>query len=346
MSTILGIETSCDETAVAIVGSGRQIYAQMLRTQLADHAPWGGVVPELAARAHLNVLDHMVAQILKAANMSWHNIDAIAATAGPGLIGGVMVGLMTAKALAQSTGKPLLAINHLEGHALTATLTNPEVTYPFLLLLASGGHTQFILVHKLGHYELLGQTLDDAVGEAFDKVAKIMGLPYPGGPALEQLAASVPPMPPKFKLPQPMQGRAGCDVSLSGLKTAVRQIVLNDDWQACDAPILAQQFHTIIGRMLVEKLHTAAADHRVKNLGVKQLVFAGGVAANQFLRGQVQNFCTQQQWAYAAPPIKLCTDNAVMIAWAGVLRFDAGQRDSLDVAAKPRWPLSELEKIT
>lgn len=342
MSIILAIETSCDETAVAIVGSDRQVYAHMLRTQLADHAAWGGVVPELAARAHLNVLDHMVKETLNQANMDWQNIDAIAATAGPGLIGGVMVGLMTAKALAQATNKPLLAINHLEGHALTATLTNPEVVYPFLLLLASGGHTQFILVRALGQYELLGETLDDAVGEAFDKVAKLMGLPYPGGPALEKLAATAPANFAPFKLPQPMQGRAGCDVSLSGLKTAVRQIVLADNWQPENAPALAMQFHTIIAKMLTEKLKAASYDPRVIQAGVKQLVFAGGVAANQFLRDAVQNFCEAQAWAYAAPPIKLCTDNAVMIGWAGALRFDAGQRDALDVAARPRWPLSEL----
>ena len=334
---ILGIETSCDETAVAVVDGTRRILSHIVLSQLDDHRPYGGVVPEIAARAHLDHLDGLIAQAMNEADVTYDDLDGIAATAGPGLIGGVMVGLMTAKALALGAGKPLIAVNHLEAHALTARLTD-DVQFPFLLLLVSGGHCQIVVVNGVGDYELLGQTIDDAVGEAFDKVGKMLGLPYPGGPELEKLLpqankASAD----KIELPRPLVGRKNCDFSFAGLKTATRQFIgdrMLSDQEKADFSLA---FHETIAAILLDRLKGALAHPSAKHL--KTLVLAGGVAANQFLCARLRDFAAANTLHFVAPPIKLCTDNAAMIAWAGLERLRLGQQDSLDVAARPRWPL-------
>lgn len=340
---ILGIETSCDETAVAVVdgqkGPGERILAHNVLSQLEEHLPYGGVVPEIAARAHLDHLDGLVAKTMKEAGISYDQLDAVAATAGPGLIGGVMVGLMTAKALALAANKPLLAINHLEAHALTARLTH-DVEAPFLLLLVSGGHCQILQVDDIGDYQLLGQTIDDAVGEAFDKVAKMMGLPYPGGPQMEKLlqhahaqnAATI-------ELPRPLLHRPNADFSFAGLKTAVRQYIDGRILSLQEQADLSLAFHECVAEILVDRL--AQGLKKVKGPRPKTLVVAGGVAANQFLCKALRAFCETRDLQFVAPPIKLCTDNAAMIAWAGVEKMRRNMVDDLTVAARPRWPLDE-----
>lgn len=337
---VLGIETSCDETAVAVVNDNHEILAHNVLSQLDEHVPYGGVVPEIAARAHLDHLDGLVRKTMAEAGMTYDQLDAIAATAGPGLIGGVMVGLMTAKALALSAQKPLIAVNHLEAHALTVRLTH-RVDVPFLLLLVSGGHCQILHVHDIGDYELLGQTIDDAVGEAFDKVAKMMGLPYPGGPRLEQLlplanAANAA----KIELPRPLLKRPNADFSFAGLKTAVRQYINGRVLSEQEQADLSLAFHQSVAEILVDRLYQG-----LKKIPAAQrpktLVVAGGVAANQFLCAALKEFCDRQKLDFVSPPIKLCTDNAAMIAWAGVEKFRLGQQDGLDVAARPRWPLQK-----
>ncbi len=339
---VLGIETSCDETAAAVVADDRTILSNVVLSQLDEHRPYGGVVPEIAARAHLDHLDGIIRQALKEANTGLDALDGIAATGGPGLIGGVMVGVMTAKAIAAVHNIPFLAINHLEGHALTARLTDaPE--FPYLLLLVSGGHCQLLTVEAVGSYVRLGGTIDDAIGEAFDKTAKLLGLGYPGGPALE--AAALTGDASRFKLPRPLAGRPGCDFSFSGLKTAVRHAAVGlpaDTLSATDAADLAAAFQTAVGDVLVDRCgHALETFEQRYPDAARVLVVAGGVAANRHLRDCLGELCTQHGFRLIAPPLELCTDNAAMIAWAGIERLRDGKADGLDFAPRPRWPLDD-----
>ena len=341
---ILGIETSCDETAASVIlrdsdGKGH-ILGDVVLSQLEEHSAYGGVVPEIAARAHVEALDTLIEEALLRAGVTLSDIDAIAATSGPGLIGGLIVGLMTGKAIARATGKPLYAVNHLEGHALTARLTD-GLSFPYLMLLVSGGHTQLILVKGVGEYERWGTTIDDALGEAFDKTAKLLGLPYPGGPAVERAALAG--NPERFDFPRPLVGDARLDFSFSGLKTAVRQAaqslepVTNEDI----ADICAS-FQRAISRTLKDRVGRGLKRFKAEHAGVARpaLVVAGGVAANQVLRSTLQILCAQSGFEFIAPPLSLCTDNAAMIAWAGAERLAAGMAaDGLDVAPRSRWPL-------
>lgn len=328
MSVVLGIESSCDETAAALVRADRTIIAQRIASQDDAHRPYGGVVPEIAARAHSEKITPLIAATLADAGMTLDQVDAIAATAGPGLIGGVMVGLVTAKALAMASGKPLIAVNHLEGHALSPRLADASLEFPYLLLLASGGHCQLLLVEGVGQYRRLGTTIDDALGEAFDKTAKILGLGYPGGPAVERLAAegdarAVP-------LPRPLLGSAEPHFSFAGLKSAVLRAKQAGVHANADIAAAFQQaaIDCVIDR-------TSRAMARAPQAGA--LVVAGGVAANTALRTALEALAGSSGLRFAAPPLALCTDNAAMIAWAGMERL--GQSDPLDVAARPRWPL-------
>lgn len=346
--TLLGIETSCDETAAAVVrrhddGSG-DILSNQILSQVEDHAPYGGVVPELAARAHIRHLDGLVRGALSDANLTFNDIDGIAATSGPGLIGGVIVGLLEAKGMALAAQCPLIAVNHLEGHALTARLTD-SVSFPYLLLLVSGGHSQLLLVEGLGRYEKLGGTIDDAVGEAFDKTAKLMGLGFPGGPALEQTAKGGDST--RYTLPHPMKGREGYDLSFSGLKTAVRthlvkELAINGHLSDQVKADMAAAFQETVGNVLANRIGKAM-EHVKDRLGATpQLVVAGGVAANQALRARLNTLTEELGYTLIVPPPKLCTDNAVMIAWAGAERLHAGQQDPLNTAPRARWPLADL----
>jgi N6-L-threonylcarbamoyladenine synthase len=340
---VLGIETSCDETAVAIVDDQRRVIAQRVLSQLADHQPYGGVVPEIAARAHLDHLDGLIVETLDDAGMTIADMDGIAATAGPGLIGGVMMGLMTAKALALGANKPLIAVNHLEAHALTARLTD-NIPFPYALLLVSGGHCQILLVRNVGDYLLLGETIDDAIGEAFDKVAKMLGLDYPGGPELEKLLPQADTQrAAQIELPQPLVGRKGCDFSFAGLKTATRQLIGDAQLSIAQKADFSLAFHRTMATILTDRLTHAFNDARLDN--IKTLVVAGGVAANQFLCSALQEFCNKHQLDFIAPPLSLCTDNAAMIAWVGIERLNQKdfKSDSLDFAARPRWPLDKEE---
>lgn len=347
--TVLGIETSCDETAAAIVErgpGGARIVSQRLLSQLDEHAPYGGVVPEIAARAHLSHLDRLIAGTVRDSGLGWDDLDAVAATAGPGLIGGVIVGVLTAKGIALARNLPFVAVNHLEGHALTARLTAPAddpVEFPYLLLLVSGGHCQFLIVEGVGRYTRLGTTIDDAIGEAFDKTAKLLGLGYPGGPAVERAAATGDAA--RFKLPRPLKGRAGCDFSFAGLKTAVRhaaEALPPGPLQADDLADLAASFQAAVADVLADRAANAIAAFRATHPDGSRLVVAGGVAANAALRGRLAGVAAGHGLALTAPPPALCTDNAAMIAWAGLERFAAGLTDSLDFAPRPRWPLEEL----
>jgi N6-L-threonylcarbamoyladenine synthase len=336
--TVLGLETSCDETAAAVVrgrapGPGT-ILSNIVLSQLADHAPYGGVVPEIAARAHVEALDGIVAQAM--AGIAWADLDAIAATAGPGLIGGVMVGLTTAKALALATGKPLVAVNHLEAHALTARLTD-GAAFPFLLLLISGGHCQLLAVEGVGRFTLYGTTIDDAVGEAFDKTAKLIGLPYPGGPNVEAYASCGNPR--RFALPRPMLGRDGEDFSFSGLKTAVRQIVRESGYQESDAADLAASFQVAAIDSLVDRTKSAMRRFRNAFGEEREFIVAGGVAANLAIREALAQLSSREGFAIKIPPPRLCTDNAAMVAWAGVERSQLGLFDGLGATPRARWPL-------
>ncbi|HWX89198.1 MAG TPA: tRNA (adenosine(37)-N6)-threonylcarbamoyltransferase complex transferase subunit TsaD [Rhizomicrobium sp.] len=341
--TILGIETSCDETAAAVVrglppGPGT-ILSNMVFSQTEAHAPYGGVVPEIASRAHLEILDSIIERALDEAQISLVELDGIAATAGPGLIGGVMVGLTTAKALALATGKPLLAVNHLMGHALTARLTH-GVAFPFLLLLVSGGHCQLVGVGGADDFRLYGSTIDDAVGEAFDKTAKILGLPYPGGPAVEAAARTGNPR--AYDLPRPLlgkkgTGRTGADFSFSGLKTALRQLAQTK----IGVEDASASFQAAVIDILCDRSRIAMAMFRTDFPDANTLVVAGGVAANQAIGTALAKLCQAEGFITRIPPPRLCTDNAAMIAWAGVERLSAGgMGDALSTSPRARWPLA------
>ena len=340
---VLGIETSCDETAAAVVrddGAGRGVVlADIVRSQLDEHRSYGGVVPEIAARAHISHLDRLIAMALETAGVGFGDLDGVAATAGPGLIGGVMVGLTTGKAIAAFHGLPLIAVNHLEGHALSARLAG-DVEFPYLLLLVSGGHCQLLIVEDVGRYERLGATLDDAVGEAFDKTAKLLGLGYPGGPAVEQAAARGDAE--RFDLPRPLLGRPGCDFSFSGLKTAVRHAVEalpGGAAEAGDADDLCAAFQAAACDVIADRTNNAIDEFRRRRPAGGVLVIAGGVAANQALRTRLGPVAADAGLALAAPPPALCTDNAAMIAWAGIERLRRGLTDGLDASPRARWPL-------
>lgn len=342
--TILGIETSCDETAAAIVvrdpdGKG-EILGEVVLSQLEEHSAYGGVVPEIAARAHVEALDSLIAEALLRAGRSLKDVDAIAATSGPGLIGGLIVGLMTGKAIARATGKPLYAVNHLEGHALTARLTD-GLSFPYLMLLVSGGHTQLVLIRGVDDYERWGTTIDDALGEAFDKTAKLLGLPYPGGPAVERMAKSG--NPERFTFPRPLVGEARLDFSFSGLKTAVRQAAQSiEPVTEQDIADICASFQRAVSRTLKDRIGRGLERFRTlfPEMATPALVVAGGVAANAELRSTLQTLCDKHKFRFIAPPLALCTDNAAMIAWAGLERMAAGfAADDLAVAPRSRWPL-------
>jgi N6-L-threonylcarbamoyladenine synthase len=327
---ILGIESSCDESAASLVTSDRRIVAHRLAGQEAAHQPYGGVVPEIAARAHVETLPGLVEQVLEEAGIELADVDAIAATAGPGLIGGVLVGLVTAKGLALASGKPLVALNHLEGHALSPMLTAPDLQFPYLLLLVSGGHCQLLLVEGVGAYRRLATTIDDAAGEAFDKTAKLLGLGYPGGPAVERAALTGDPR--AVPLPRPLVGTAEPHFSFAGLKSAVLRAVTAGQHKPED---IAASFQQAVVDCLVDRTARALAAAP----GATALVVAGGVAANNAVRGALTALAEKHGLPFVAPPLWLCTDNAAMIAWAGALRFEAGLVDPLDAPARARWPL-------
>ncbi len=339
---ILGIETSCDETAAAIVMRDQfghsTIRSNVVRSQLDEHAAFGGVVPELAARAHVTFLDHIIAQACREADIALADVDAIAATAGPGLIGGVLVGLTTAKALAAALDKPLLAINHLEAHALTARMTD-GIAFPYLMLLVSGGHSQFVLVRGVGDYQRWGTTIDDALGEAFDKVAKLLSLGHPGGPAVEAIAKMGDAR--RFKFPRPLLREARLDFSFSGLKTAVRlQAEALAPLSDQDVADIAASFQAAVAEVVSVRATQALARFRAELPEASpQLVVAGGVAANRAIAAALAEVCAKAGATLIVPPIALCTDNGAMVAWAGAERFALGVTDSLAFTARPRWPL-------
>lgn len=335
---VLGLETSCDETAAAIVSSSHSILANLVLSQEGEHRPFGGVVPEVAARSHLQHIDHIVAAALREADLSFTDINGVAVTGGPGLIGGVLIGVMTAKAISIVCGIPFLAVNHLEGHALTIRLIQ-FIPFPYLLLLVSGGHCQLLVVEKVGCYRLLGTTLDDAVGEAFDKVAKMLGLGYPGGHALEQIADLGNNN--RFSLPRPMRGRPGCSFSFSGLKTAVRETLsqlkvvtpqtladLAASFQLAAVDVIADRTDRAIDIFLSTYCPSGHF-----------LVAAGGVASNRSLRKRLTTLAESKGLTFAVPPTQLCTDNAAMIAWAGIERMSLGYQSDLTFKANPRWQL-------
>jgi N6-L-threonylcarbamoyladenine synthase len=377
MRTVLGIESSCDETAAALVTGDRTILAQRIASQDEVHRPYGGVVPEIAARAHAERLAPLIAGTLADAGMTLDDVDAIAATAGPGLIGGVMVGLVTAKALAMATGKPLIAVNHLEGHALSPRLADASLEYPYLLLLVSGGHCQILLVEGVGKFRRLATTIDDALGEAFDKSAKVLGLGYPGGPALERLALQGDAK--KVRLPRPLKGSDEPHFSFAGLKSAVLRakqaldaevargastssaradVGVNTATQNSAHPELVEgsAANTALGYTdadIAASFQQAAIDCLIDRTSralakvgpVNALVVAGGVAANTAIRGALEALAARNGLPFIAPPLQLCTDNAAMIAWAGMERLALGQSDPLDVVARPRWPLDPEAEI-
>jgi N6-L-threonylcarbamoyladenine synthase len=336
MTIILGLESSCDDSAAALVTGDRQILAQAVVGQTAAHQPYGGVVPEIAARAHVEILPGLIRRVLDDAKLSVHDVDAVAATAGPGLIGGVMVALLAGKGLALAAGKPLIAVNHLEGHALSPRLADPDLGFPYLLLLVSGGHCQLLEVRGVGAYRRLATTIDDAAGEAFDKAAKLLGLAYPGGPAIEELASTgnstaVP-------LPRPLLGSPEPHFSFAGLKSAVQRAVASGEHKRED---IAASFQQAVVDCLVDR--TALA---LGSSDAPTLVVAGGVAANCTIRSALADLAARHGRGFSVPPGWLCTDNAAMIAWAGAERLAAGLIDGLDAPARARWPLDpEAEKV-
>ncbi|MDE1900681.1 MAG: tRNA (adenosine(37)-N6)-threonylcarbamoyltransferase complex transferase subunit TsaD [Alphaproteobacteria bacterium] len=335
---LLGIETSCDDTGIGIVDSTRTIRADIVASQLADHKPYGGVVPEIAARAHLDVIDGAITRAMADANITFADLSGIAATTGPGLIGGVMVGAMAGKAIAAVRRLPFIAVNHLEAHALTPRLTG-DIPFPYLLLLASGGHCQLVFVRGVGDYRVLGRTIDDAIGECFDKCAKLLGLGYPGGPLIEQAARNGDPS--AFALPRPMVGRANCDFSFSGLKTAVRTAVQGRDITPALVANMAASLQAAIADSVADRARHAFA--MLENEKPAAFVTAGGAAANQSLRARLAAVAAANNVPFDAPPARLCTDNGVMVAWAGLERLRLGLTDALDTPARPRWPLEEMK---
>lgn len=340
---VLGIETTCDETSAAIVAlmpdGSRRILSNRIRSQITEHTPFGGVVPEIAARAHVDILDRMIADALKEAGITMTNLDGIAAAAGPGLIGGVLVGLTTGKALALALGKPLMAVNHLEAHALTPRLTD-EVGFPYLLLLVSGGHTQLVAVEDVGKYRRLGTTVDDAIGEAFDKIAKMLSLGFPGGPAVERAAAQGDAM--RFQFPRPLHGKPEPNFSLSGLKTAVRLAAeAIQPLTEQDCADLCASFQAAVVDCVVDRTRMGIRAFRQQVGNPSALVVAGGVGANRAIRHALQRVAMEAGLKCLVPPPALCTDNGAMIAWAGIERLQRGMVDPLDFSARPRWPLDE-----
>ncbi len=341
--TILGLESSCDETAIAVVrrhGDGRgEILSNVVLSQIEDHAPYGGVVPEIAARAHVEHIDRLIIEALEEAHVTFADLDGVAATSGPGLIGGVMVGLMSAKAIALAHDLPLIGVNHLEGHALTVRLTN-GVKFPYLLLLASGGHTQLLTVSGIGHYRRIGATIDDALGEAYDKTAKLLQLGFPGGPAVEKAALGG--NPERFALPRPLKGSPEPNFSFSGLKTAVRHAAQNAEplgkQDICD---LCASFQAAVTDVLSEKCALAMQIHAQSLAGdiPRNFVMAGGVAANAAIKESLTRLCKNEGFELTIPPPRLCTDNGAMIAWAGAEKLSLGLTDNLDIPARARWPL-------
>jgi N6-L-threonylcarbamoyladenine synthase len=348
MKPVLGIETSCDETAAAVVDGDGRILAEAVLSQLAEHAPFGGVVPEIAARTHLRYLPEQVRSTIESAGIAFSDLGGVAATSGPGLIGGLIVGCQFGKGIAIANGLPFVAVNHLEAHALTARLPGlieGGVAFPYLLFLMSGGHSQCIAVTGIGRYVRLGGTVDDAVGEAFDKVAKLLGLDWPGGPALEKIAKEGDPS--CYPFPRPMLRRSGCDLSFSGLKTAVAQTVLRTGpplthEQKAD---IAASFQSAVVDVLSDRASHAMDMMRDRFPATDLMVVAGGVAANDSIRSSLAVATRARGFRLAAPPARLCSDNAVMVAWAGVERLRLGWRDPIDVNARPRWPLETLEAV-
>lgn len=343
--TFLGIESSCDDSAAAVVraGSSTQILSSIVEGQVALHAAYGGVVPEIAARAHAERLDACVERAMTEAGIGFADLDGIAVTAGPGLIGGVLSGVMLAKGLAAGTGLPLVGVNHLAGHALTPRLTN-GVNFPYLMLLVSGGHCQFLIVSGPEMFRRIGGTIDDAPGEAYDKTAKLLGLPQPGGPAVDAEAALGDAE--RFRFPRPLLDRPGCDMSFSGLKTALlrtRDAVIAEQGglRRQDRRDLCAGFQAAMVAVLAEKTRRALAVYLSTNPPVPALAVAGGVAANAAIRAALETVCAEQAVQFLAPPLRLCTDNAAMIAYAGIERFRLGHRDDATLSARPRWPLDQ-----
>lgn len=343
---VLGIESSCDETAAAVLSADGRILAEAVLSQEREHAPFGGVVPEIAARAHLSALPSQIARVVAEAGLDFPDLGGIAASAGPGLIGGLIVGSQVAKGIALARGLPYVAVNHLEAHALTARLpglVKGGAPFPYLLLLVSGGHCQCVAVEGVGHFARLGGTVDDAAGEAFDKVAKLLGLGWPGGPALERLALRGDPA--RYHFPRPMVGREGCDFSFSGLKTAVAQAVARLGQGALPldtAADIAASFQAAVAHCLADRAAHAMTMMRVRAPSADLLVVAGGVAANGVVRAALQAAAERQGFRLVAAPVRLCTDNAVMVAWAGIERVRLGLTSGLDFAPRPRWPLEAL----
>lgn len=345
---VLGIETSCDETAVAVIDGEKRILANLVLSQLEEHRAFGGVVPEIAARAHMDHLDTLIEAAMEDAKIGFRDLTGVAATTGPGLIGGVMVGMMAGKAIAAAHNLPFVAVNHLEAHALTPRLTN-DLEFPYLLLLVSGGHTQILIAEDVGQYKRLGTTIDDALGECFDKAAKLMGLGHPGGPLVERAAtdckdrkAAIE----KFPLPVPMKGREGCDFSFSGLKTAIRNHVEKlpeGKLDYADVAALCYSFQETAAQIVADRMEHAIAIFKSShgNAPRPSLVVSGGVAANARIRKTLQDLSESNRMEFVAPPVKLCSDNGAMIAWTGIERLKRNMTDGLDIAARPRWPLDE-----
>ena len=348
----LGIESSCDETSAAIVDDNKNILSHIIYSQIPEHQQYGGVVPELAARAHILAIDEVIKLTLERAGKTIDDIDVVAATAGPGLIGGVLVGWMAATGIANATNKPLVAVNHLEGHALVPRLkatsasdsaTNIDVEFPYLLMLASGGHCQILLVRGVGKYELIGQTLDDSAGEAFDKIAKMLGLGYPGGPIVDKRAQTGDKK--RFRFPRPLCDKPGCDFSFSGIKTAARILLDKTDKSKIDEQFIndfCASFQSAVVDCITNRLNNALHDERVKKANPKILVVAGGVAKNSAIRNAMEKLATDFNMQFAAPPMNLCTDNGAMIAWAGIENYKTGKIVKEPIAPRPRWPLTEL----
>ena len=348
----LGIESSCDETAVAVVDSDKNILSHIIYSQIPEHQKYGGVVPELAARAHILAIDEVIKMALQRAGKNVKDVDVIAATAGPGLIGGVLVGWMAATGIANATNKPLIAVNHLEGHALVARLkatvandseTNLDVKFPYLLMLASGGHCQILLVRGVGKHELIGQTLDDSAGEAFDKIAKMLGLGYPGGPIIDKRAQNGDGK--RFHFPRPLCDKPGCDFSFSGIKTAARMLLDKTPQSDINEEFIndfCASFQCAVVDCITNRLRNALQDKHVQSVMPETLVVAGGVAKNSAIRKAIEKLANEFNMQFAAPPMNLCTDNGAMIAWAGIENYKIGNIVKKPVAPRPRWPLTEL----